>query len=70
MTEREIHILKSFYKQGQFRILIVIQSHCWDVADLTSSVVIVLDVEKYDGTLRRYIEYDIPTILQMQSVAT
>ena len=42
-------------------------SYCWEISELKSHVVVVLDVEKYDGVQKRYTEYDIPSILQMQS---
>jgi hypothetical protein len=40
------------------------------VADLDSHLVVVMDAERYDGNERRYVEYDIPSILQMQSIAS
>jgi pre-mRNA-splicing helicase BRR2 len=67
MTEREIQTVKQLYSFGAIRVLIVTHSHCWDVADLQSHVVVILDAEKYDGVEKRYTEYDIPSILQMQS---
>ena len=67
LTEKEIQIVKQLYNDGSIRVLIVTYSHCWETAELKSHVVVVLDVEKYDGVQKRYAEYDIPSILQIQS---
>ena len=67
MTEREIQTVKQLYFEGNITVLIVTHSHCWEVTDIQSHVVVILDVERYDGVEKRYAEYDIPSVLQMQS---
>lgn len=70
MTDREIFTVKRLFSDGDIKVLIVTHSHCWEVSDLNSHVVVILDVEKYDGVQKRFAEYDIPLILQMQSQAS
>ena len=65
MTEREIQTVKQLYLDGAITVLIVTHSHCWEITDIQSHVVVILDAEKYDGVVKRYTEYDIPSILQM-----
>ena len=47
------------------RLLVVTQKFCWEVTELESNVVILMDVERFEGTERRMIEYPIPDVLQM-----
>ena len=47
------------------RLLVVTQKFCWEVTELESNIVILMDVERFEGTERRMIEYPIPDVLQM-----
>jgi replicative superfamily II helicase len=49
MTGREIQTVKQLYIDGSIRVLIATHSHCWEIADIQSHVVVILDAEKYDG---------------------
>ncbi len=40
------------------------------MADLDCHLVIIMDAERFDGVERKYVEYDIPSVLQMQSLAS
>jgi hypothetical protein len=39
------------------------ENMCWELGNLESHLVIILDAEKYNGVERRYVEYSIPDIL-------
>lgn len=63
LTDREIKFLKTIYKQGLIRVLVVIYTLSWRIDDLQSHIVIILDAERYDGVEQRYTEYSIPDML-------
>lgn len=62
-------LVKKLYADKSIRLLVISQDFCWEVCDLKSSIVIVMDVEKYDGVEQRFVEYSVPDVLQMQSIA-
>jgi len=70
LTEKECRLVKQLYKKGSIRVLLVMQKFCWEVTDLESHIVVLMDVERYDGTERRLVEYSIPDVLQMQGLAS
>ena len=39
------------------------QKFCWEVTEIESNIVILMDVERFEGTERRMIEYPIPDVL-------
>lgn len=43
MTEREIHQMRTLYRTGVIRVLIVSHQFCWQVSDLESHIVVVMD---------------------------
>lgn len=65
MTGREISSVKSLFQNGSIRLIVVQESFCWDMDDLDCTLVAVIDAQRYDGKERRYVEYDIPTVIQM-----
>lgn len=71
MTDREIQTVKQLFKAGVIKVLIASHQYCWDltIQDAASELVVVMNAEKWCGQERRHIEYDIPSVLQMQSLA-
>ena len=61
--------MKQMYTEGLVRLLVVSQGFCWEVTDLKSHIVVIMDVERYDGTEKRFVDYAIPDVLQMQGLA-
>ncbi len=69
MNDTEKDYIKSLYKEGIIRVLIVIYSMSWAIDDLESHLVIVLDAERFDGHEHRNVEYSIPDMLQIMGRA-
>ena len=69
LTDPEINYIKQLFKQGIIKVLIVTQALCWEIGDLESHVVIIIDAEKFEGHENRYVEYSIPDMLQMMGRA-
>jgi pre-mRNA-splicing helicase BRR2 len=63
LTTAEVSLVKRLYTEGQIRILVISQQFCWEVSELKSNIVILMDVEKYDGSERRFVEYSVPEVL-------
>jgi len=42
---------------------------CWSVSDLSSHIALILDAESYDSVEKRFVEYPLSDVLQMQSLA-
>lgn len=70
LSKQEIALMKKLFKEGAIRILIVTQNFCWELIGLSSNMVILMDVEKYDGAEGRMIEYPMADVLQMEGLAT
>lgn len=69
MNDTEKDYIKSLYKEGIIRVLIVIYSMSWAIDDLESHLVILLDAERFDGHEHRNVEYSIPDMLQIMGRA-
>jgi pre-mRNA-splicing helicase BRR2 len=69
MSEKEKDYVKTLYKKGIIKLLIVIYSLSWSINDLESHIVVILDAERFDGHEHRSVEYSIPDMLQMMSRA-
>jgi pre-mRNA-splicing helicase BRR2 len=69
MSTSEINFVKKIFKQGLVRVVVVIYSQSWEVADLEAHLVLIVDAERYDGLERRFVEYSIPDMLQMMGRA-
>jgi pre-mRNA-splicing helicase BRR2 len=69
LTSSEINTVKRLYENKVIKLLVISQQFCWEVTELKSNIVILMDLERYDGTERRFVEYSIPDVLQMQSLA-
>lgn len=65
LTTAEINLVKRLYSEGTIRLLVISEQFCWEVSELKSNIVILMDVEKYDGSERRFVEYPVPDVLQM-----
>lgn len=63
MSDSEKDYIKSLYKAGTIRLLVVIQSLAWAIDDLECHIVVILDAEKFDGHEHRSVEYSIPDVL-------
>lgn len=69
LSDSELRFVKRLYKDGLIRVLVVTYDLCWEVSDLESHLVLILDAERYDGHLRRNVEYSIPDMIQMMGRA-
>ena len=69
LTKQEISLTKQLFQRNAIRLLVVTQKFCWEISDLKSNMVLLMDVERFEGTERRMIEYPIPDVLQMQGLA-
>lgn len=69
LTIAETNLVKRLYTEGLIKLLVISEQFCWEVSELKSNIVILMDAEKYDGSERRFIEYAVPDVLQMQSLA-
>ena len=69
LTKSEISLMKRLFSSGTIRLLVVTQSFCWELLDVQSHMVILMDVERYDGVEGRMVEYPIADVLQMEGLA-
>lgn len=69
LKDSEKSFIKKIYKQGVIRVLVVSENLSWELGDIESHIVVILDAEKYDGHEHRYVEYSLPDILQMMGRA-
>jgi pre-mRNA-splicing helicase BRR2 len=51
------------------KALVVTHKFCFEVQDLKSNLVVIMGVERYDGTEKRFVDYSIADVLQMQGLA-
>jgi pre-mRNA-splicing helicase BRR2 len=63
MSESEKDFIKRLFKEGTIRLLVVIYTMCWNIDDLESHIVVILDAERFDGHEHRAVEYPIPDVL-------
>ena len=61
--------MKRLFNSGAIRLLVVTQNFCWELMDVQSHMVILMDVERYDGVEGRMVEYPIADVLQMEGLA-
>lgn len=69
MNQREVSLIKNLYKKGIIRVLVVIRKMCWNISDLSCHIALILDAESYDSVEKRFVEYPLSDVLQMQSLA-
>ena len=63
-------LMKRLFKEGAIRLLVVTQNFCWELTGLAANMVILMDVERYDGSEGRMVEYPIADVLQMEGLAS
>lgn len=61
--------MKQLYKDNSIKLLVVTHKFCYEVQDLYSSIVILMGAERYDGTEKRFVDYAVADVLQMQGLA-
>lgn len=49
LTQKERQYVKQLYTQGIIRILVVAYTLSWEIGDIESHIVIIMDAEIYDG---------------------
>lgn len=64
LTETEKGIVERLYEAGAIQILIATRTMCWGM-NLTSTMVIIMGTEYYDGKEHRYVDYPMADVLQM-----
>lgn len=62
--------MKKLFNDSAIRILVVTQNFCWELSGMASNMVILMDVERYDGSEGRMVEYPIADVLQMEGLAS
>jgi len=70
LSKAEMTLMKQLFNDGAIRLLVVTQNFCWELSGLASNMVILMDVERYDGSEGRMVEYPIADVLQMEGLAS
>lgn len=63
MSDSEKEFVKKLFREGAIRLLVAIYTMSWNLDDLESHIVVILDAERYDGHEHRAVEYAIPDVL-------
>jgi len=63
LSKNEITLMKRLFNIGAIRLLVVTQNFCWELTGMESHMVIMMDVERYDGSEGRMVEYPIADVL-------
>ena len=69
LSKAEVTLMKKLFKEGAIKLLVVTQGFCWELIGLGSNMVVLMDVEKFDGAEGRMVEYPMPDVLQMEGLA-
>ena len=70
LSKQEVSLMKKLFKEGAIRILLVTQNFSWELIGLSANMVVLMDVEKFDGAEGRMIEYPMADVLQMEGLAS
>jgi len=69
LTNKDKQLVREAYTNDHLQVLIVAYNLCWEIVDLHSYLVIVMDPQRYEGHEHRYVEFSIPIMLQMMGCA-
>jgi pre-mRNA-splicing helicase BRR2 len=69
MSGTEIQLMKHLYVKGIIRLMVVSWGFSFRLLGVKSHLVIVMDVERYDGAEGRMVEYPMADVLQMEGLA-
>lgn len=70
LSKSEVNLMKQLFSTGAIRLLVVTQNFCWELSNQASNMVVLMDIEKYDGAEGRMVEYPIADVLQMEGLAS
>jgi len=69
LSKMEVALMKKLFKAGAIKLLVVTQGFSWELIGLQSNMVVLMDVERYDGSEGRMVEYPMADVLQMEGLA-
>ena len=64
----EHNAVKALHASGAIQVIVVVHSLCWGLS-LTAHLVILMDVQHFDGADHRYVDYPVTDVLQMMGHA-
>lgn len=70
LTKAEVALMKKLFKEGAIKVLVVTQNFSWELIGLSTNMVVLMDVERYDGAEGRMVEYPMADVLQMEGLAS